>query len=282
MDTDPKPAPKRKHREDSKDSVISNGESEGNSITVPTNVPRHGLSELPSGSRRRGVRVNSDEGNSTLHHEAKTDDPDSPNCRNETAVVPLEQKPTESHGVSNGDRKKALHIVYDITKGTEKVKISLVDEIGNERVPVFVYSPQNTTYECAYVHVSLARISDEDCCAECNGDCLSSSIPCACARVTGGEFAYTPDGLLDPKLLKACIDIKTSSDTKHMLYCQDCPLQRAKNARKPGKCEGHVVRKFIKECWIKCGCNMQCGNRVVQRGISRKLQVSILVCLLIS
>ncbi|KEH42259.1 SUVR2 histone-lysine N-methyltransferase [Medicago truncatula] len=38
-------------------------------------------------------------------------------------------------------------------------------------------------------------------------------------------------------------------------------------------CKGHLVRKFIKECWRKCGCDMQCGNRVVQRGLSRKLQV---------
>ncbi|KAG8043756.1 hypothetical protein GUJ93_ZPchr0458g22336 [Zizania palustris] len=38
-------------------------------------------------------------------------------------------------------------------------------------------------------------------------------------------------------------------------------------------CRGHLARKFIKECWSKCGCNMQCGNRVVQRGITCNLQV---------
>ncbi|KAL8557679.1 hypothetical protein ACS0TY_004954 [Phlomoides rotata] len=288
MEEDPEPAPKRQHREDSKVPVFSNGDNRRNGVTDPTSVLHHHLSELPSGSKGKGIRVHSDEGNSSLHpasgsahcanREADTDDnPDSPYCRNKNAIVAREQQPIESHDqvitVSNGDRKKAFHMVNDITRGMEKVKISLLDEIGTEAVPKFVYCPQNTAYEYAYVHMSLARISNEDCCAKCIGDCLSSSIPCACASVTGGEFAYTPDGLLDLKLLKACIDIKNSSDTKDMVYCEVCPLQRAKNARKPGKCEGHVVRKFIKECWIKCGCNMLCGNRVVQRGISRNLQV---------
>ncbi|ONK70811.1 uncharacterized protein A4U43_C04F1780 [Asparagus officinalis] len=31
---------------------------------------------------------------------------------------------------------------------------------------------------------------------DCYGDCLKASIPCACARETGGEYAYTSEGLL--------------------------------------------------------------------------------------
>ncbi|KAE8671372.1 Histone-lysine N-methyltransferase SUVR4 [Hibiscus syriacus] len=38
-------------------------------------------------------------------------------------------------------------------------------------------------------------------------------------------------------------------------------------------CKGHLMRKFIKECWDKCGCSKRCGNRVVQRGITASLQV---------
>ncbi|PIN16729.1 Histone-lysine N-methyltransferase [Handroanthus impetiginosus] len=155
------------------------------------------------------------------------------------------------------DKKRVFHKVNDITNGTERVKISLMDEIGNEDLPNYIYS----------------RIADEDCCSGCIGDCLSSSIPCACARDTGGEFAYTPEGLLNEKFLSSCISMNQSPRKEHFFYCQDCPLERAKNVNKPGKCKGHVLRKFIKECWRKCGCNMQCGNRVVQRGITTKLQV---------
>ncbi|KAL2227816.1 UNVERIFIED_CONTAM: Histone-lysine N-methyltransferase SUVR4 [Sesamum indicum] len=181
---------------------------------------------------------------------------------------------SRGHVISrDSDKKKVFHKVSDITNGTEKVKISLLDEKGNEDLPHYIYCPENITYESAYVHASLARISDEDCCSGCIGDCLSSSIPCTCARDTGGEFAYTPEGLLNEKFLQSCISMKLSPKKHHLFYCQDCPLERAKNINMPEKCKGHMLRKFIKECWRKCGCNMQCGNRVVQRGITRKLQV---------
>ncbi|XP_027088342.2 probable inactive histone-lysine N-methyltransferase SUVR2 [Coffea arabica] len=171
------------------------------------------------------------------------------------------------------DRGRAFHNVYDITNGNEKISISLLDEYGNEHLPNFVYIPQNIIYQNAYVHASLARIADEDCCASCAGDCLSSSVPCACARDTGGDFAYTREGLLKEEFLGACISMNEEPHKHYHFYCPDCPLERAKNAYRPQKCKGHLVRKFVKECWRKCRCSMQCGNRVVQRGITRKLQV---------
>ncbi|XP_074311673.1 putative inactive histone-lysine N-methyltransferase SUVR2 [Silene latifolia] len=167
-----------------------------------------------------------------------------------------------------GKKRQPRLFVADIAKGEETVKISLVDDHGNRQPPKFFYIPKNIIYQKAMVNISLARISDEDCCSSCSGDCLSSSVPCACTRTTNGEFAYTNDGLLKSEFLTTCL-----VDNRREFYCQDCPMERAKNHKKPEKCKGHAVRKFIKECWSKCGCNMQCGNRVVQRGISRKLQV---------
>ncbi|KAK4480300.1 hypothetical protein RD792_013369 [Penstemon davidsonii] len=187
--------------------------------------------------------------------------------------IPSASRPLSSRGLVIASKKRAVHMVCDITKGTEKVEISLLDGTGNGDLPEFVYSPENIVYQSAYVHVSLARISDEDCCSSCIGDCLSSSIPCACARDTGGEFAYTPEGLLNERFLDTCISMMITPQEHQMFYCQNCPLERAKNASRPAKCKGHLLKKFIKECWRKCGCSMQCGNRVVQRGISRKLQV---------
>ncbi|KAG4111473.1 hypothetical protein ERO13_D13G106500v2 [Gossypium hirsutum] len=196
----------------------------------------------------------------------------------------LNKKDSSSSGCSNSCKKpqqqpvtceknRPLHIINDITKGTENVKISLVGDIGKQELPKFTYMRDNIIYQDAYVHISLARVADEDCCSGCSGDCLSVSIPCACAHETGGEFAYTTDGQLRDKFLKACISMKQDPEGHDSVYCQDCPLERLKNEYKPEKCKGHLVRKFIKECWRKCGCNMQCGNRVVQRGITCKLQV---------
>ncbi|CAN8260473.1 unnamed protein product [Cochlearia groenlandica] len=175
---------------------------------------------------------------------------------------------------SNGDRKRKYKSrVSDISKGSEKVKISLVDEVGSAEVPKFTYIPHNIVYQSAYVHVSLARISDEDCCEDCKRDCLSADFPCSCARETNGEYAYTKEGLLKEDFLDTCLKMKKEPDTFNNIYCQECPLERDHNKGTYGKCEGHLIRKFIKECWIKCGCDMLCGNRIVQRGIRCGLQV---------
>ncbi|XP_014491616.2 histone-lysine N-methyltransferase SUVR4 isoform X1 [Vigna radiata var. radiata] len=171
------------------------------------------------------------------------------------------------------EERKPFNFISDMTKGSEKVKISLIDEFGGEALPKFNYIPCNIIYQSATVNISLARISDEGCCSDCSGDCLSSSLPCACARETGGEFAYTPQGLLKDEFLTACATMKTDPKDHHFVYCQECPLEKSKNEYMPERCKGHMVRKFIKECWRKCGCDMLCGNRIVQRGIACKLQV---------
>nr|GEX70010.1 histone-lysine N-methyltransferase SUVR4 [Tanacetum cinerariifolium] len=179
-----------------------------------------------------------------------------------------------SNSVNSSANDKKLLQISDITKGREKIEVSLRNEIGIE-LPKFVYITQNTTFQNAYVPFSLARISDEDCCKKCSGDCLSSRVlPCACSRETGGEFAYTPEGLLKDKFLEACISNYREPQNQNLFYCQNCcPLEKAKNVHNPDPCKGHPLKKFIKECWSKCGCTMACGNRVVQRGLTCKLQV---------
>uniref|UniRef100_A0A2C9VG59 SET domain-containing protein n=1 Tax=Manihot esculenta TaxID=3983 RepID=A0A2C9VG59_MANES len=163
--------------------------------------------------------------------------------------------------------------ITDISKGTENIKISLIDDLGNGDLPKFMYMPHNIIYQNAHMQISLARIADEDCCSSCLGDCLSSPLPCACASETGGEFAYTQQGLLKQEFLRDCVSMKVDPQKHHYVFCQDCPLERSKNEEMPEQCKGHLLKKFIKECWRKCGCDMNCGNRVVQRGITCSLQV---------
>ncbi|XP_062019052.1 histone-lysine N-methyltransferase SUVR4-like isoform X2 [Rosa rugosa] len=186
----------------------------------------------------------------------------------------IQRPKTDSNGASiSREDKKPIIYKSDITKSTEKVPISLVDDVGIESLPKFNYIPQNIIYQNANLNISLSRIADEDCCPDCFGDCLSAAFPCACARETGGEFVYTPEGLLKEDFLSNRMALVREPDKQPHVYCQDCPIERSKNEDMPEKCKGHVVRRFIKECWRKCGCDMQCGNRVVQRGISCKLQV---------
>ncbi|CAL9191391.1 unnamed protein product [Musa hybrid cultivar] len=199
----------------------------------------------------------------------KMKEPEIPKSRSLTSCSLVVVQPQHALG-----RSRLLHDVNDISKGEERVRISVVNEISREEYPPsFNYIPRNIVYQNAYVSFSLARIGDEDCCADCFSDCLAAPIPCTCARETGGEFAYTSDGLMKKEFLDECISMYREPQKHHLFYCKDCPLERSKNDVLPEACKGHLVRKFVKECWSKCGCSMHCGNRVVQRGITRNLQV---------
>uniref|UniRef100_A0A0E0KXC7 SET domain-containing protein n=1 Tax=Oryza punctata TaxID=4537 RepID=A0A0E0KXC7_ORYPU len=170
---------------------------------------------------------------------------------------------------------KPIHDLTDISKGEERVRVSVVNEFASEKCPSsFYYIRGNLVFQNAYVNISVARIGDEDCCADCFGNCLSAPIPCACTRETGGEYAYTAEGLVRTPFLDECVSINRFPEKRHKFFCtSSCPLERSRNEASPEPCRGHLARKFIKECWSKCGCNMQCGNRVVQRGITCNLQV---------
>lgn len=170
----------------------------------------------------------------------------------------------------------SAHDVNDLAKGQEKVVVLFQNEINSECRPSFNYIPENVIFQKAHVNISLAHIR-ESCCSKCSGDCLSSSTPCACSNETNGEYAYTSEGLVKEKLLEECISMKREPQKQKLLVCKECPLERLKNEERLELCKGHLMRKFIKECWWKCGCSKNCGNRVVQRGIDRKLQVFMTV-----
>ncbi|BFG42883.1 hypothetical protein CerSpe_291580 [Prunus speciosa] len=171
------------------------------------------------------------------------------------------------------DDLRAYHDINDITKGAERVTIPWVNEMNSECPLSFFYISRSLVFRDADVNFCLSGIGDGDCCSTCLGDCLSVPAHCACACQTGGEFAYTPEGLVKDDFLEECISMTRNPQQHHPLYCKSCPLERVKNDDCLEPCKGHSRRKFIKECWSKCGCVIQCGNRVVQRGINCKLQV---------
>ncbi|XP_024045527.1 probable inactive histone-lysine N-methyltransferase SUVR2 isoform X5 [Citrus clementina] len=164
------------------------------------------------------------------------------------------------------DELRAIHDVKDITKGEERVAIPWVNEINNERPPSFYYISHSLVFQNACVNFSLSRIGDESCCSACFGNCLQSGLTCACAH-QNGRFVYTPEGVLEEEFLEECISMTRGPQQQHLLNCRDCPLERSKNEGILEPCKGHLKRNIIKECWSKCGCYKQCGNRVVQRAV---------------
>nr|XP_027188964.1 histone-lysine N-methyltransferase SUVR4-like isoform X2 [Cicer arietinum] len=189
------------------------------------------------------------------------EDPVSPNSRS-LVIVP--------HHQLTADDARSFHDVNDLTKGNENVQISWVNETTDDFPPSFNYIPQNLVFQDAHVNISLSRIGTADCCS-CVGSCVYSTH-CACTDKAGGELAYTAQGLMKEETLEECIAI-SHNPQQHYFYCKDCPLERSKNDGCLEPCKGHLKRKFIKECWSKCGCGKQCGNRVIQRGITYNLQV---------
>ncbi|KAH8517509.1 hypothetical protein H0E87_005441 [Populus deltoides] len=171
------------------------------------------------------------------------------------------------------DEFRFLNYHSDITKGEEMVEIPWSNEVNSEFPPVFNYIPRNLIFQSAYVNFSLSQIRAENCCSACIGNCLSSSTPCVCSSDSEHGFAYTLEGHIKEDFLEDCISLTRNPQRQFLFYCRDCPLERSKNDEMLEPCKGHLKRKYIKECWSKCGCHKQCGNRVVQRGIMCKLQV---------
>ncbi|KAL5562000.1 hypothetical protein UlMin_031747 [Ulmus minor] len=168
---------------------------------------------------------------------------------------------------------RSFHDISDISRGEERVRIPWATKANSECPPSFYYISQSIVFQNAAVNFSLSRIGDLSCCPTCFGDCVSASVPCVCANELDGEFAYTSAGLLKEVFLETSISMTRDPQHQHLIYCGECPLEKARNDDCLEPCKGHVERKFVKECWSKCGCNKQCGNRVVQRGITCKLEV---------
>ncbi|KAI3473034.1 hypothetical protein Pfo_031158 [Paulownia fortunei] len=191
----------------------------------------------------------------------------------ERNIMELNSRVPSSSRMMIVQKQRCYHYIKDISSGQEACEISLINEINEDQCPTFNYITKNVTYQNAYVRFLLAHISEENCCTNCSGDCLSVEIPCTCAGETGCEFAYSLGGLVKEKFLNNFISMDQCLQQRNLFYCQECPLERFNRKNLSAKCKGHVVRKFIKECWDKCGCSMKCGNRVVQQGITAKLQV---------
>ncbi|XP_048333486.2 uncharacterized protein LOC107422814 isoform X4 [Ziziphus jujuba] len=81
-----------------------------------------------------------------------------------------------------------------------------------------------------------------------------------------------PRGLLKEKFLEECISVNQELKG-HDCYGNKCKAESSRNIKRSVASKGHPRRKFIKECWSKCECSKNCGNRVVQRGMTVNLQV---------
>uniref|UniRef100_A0A803PGI4 SET domain-containing protein n=1 Tax=Cannabis sativa TaxID=3483 RepID=A0A803PGI4_CANSA len=211
-----------------------------------------------------GVPLTSLDGYAGKDKDRDLEDHNTTNSKSLVVASPCEMDP--------GDLR-SLHYINDISKGEERVSIPWLNEINSECPSSFHYISQSIVFQNAEINISLSGIGNSSCCPNCFGDCLSAVEPCICARETGSQFAYTTAGVVKDVFLEECINKTRDPQQLCTYFCGDCPLERSKNDVCLEPCKGHIKRNFIKECWSKCGCNKQCGNRIVQRGITCNLRV---------
>ncbi|XP_061993038.1 uncharacterized protein LOC133710914 [Rosa rugosa] len=173
----------------------------------------------------------------------------------------------------NSEVVKLSVYVDNITRGEENLKIPLEGGRNAEDLSTFFYMPQNVVYKNAHVNFALRCTSNQAWCSHCFGNCLASPVPCACAMQTAGGFAYAPGGSVKDTFMEECLSVIQERKQHHYFYCKKCPLESFRKKKSSSPCKGHLLQKFVKECWSKCGCNKNCGNRIIQQGISFKLQV---------
>lgn len=113
-------------------------------------------------------------------------------------------------------------------------------------------------------------------CSGCGSDCLvTGKSRCACA-LQSGDFAYNTAGLLRADILKN-LDDKISLEFCNKgtgCYCASLPTEDSSSGD-DGVCHGHQSRTFITECNSMCACHLKCGNRIIQHGMTVKVQVRL-------
>jgi hypothetical protein len=178
--------------------------------------------------------------------------------------------------------KAEKNIEYlDLSRGFEPIPILVkVDPSSPTTLPAsFTYIKTSRPYEDAHISRSMCRIADKVCCPNCKGNYLEASSVCSCIEATGGDFSYNKMGCLNPHYIDRFRKQQSRLIKPKMLYCdsnQDCPYKRKREVGLRS-CTGHVTREFLKECSLKCGCTRNCGNRVVHRGITCKLEVCFIL-----
>lgn len=93
----------------------------------------------------------------------------------------------------------------DLSRGFEVSPVLLVmPETCAPSLSKFHYIRESHVAGEARLNATFDRLRAEDYCG-CAADCLSEPDKCNCTRETGGDFAYTTEGLLKDKFINQVI-----------------------------------------------------------------------------
>lgn len=168
---------------------------------------------------------------------------------------------------------------------------------GLERYPIQVVSPNGSIIhppEFGYIKESMVLVEEggggdlwrsvrksfrpKAGCKGCGTDCLTTgNSACVCA-LQSGDFAYNTAGLLQADTIKDLDDKLTLEycNKGTGCFCANLPIEDSSSGE-TSVCRGHQPRTFVTECNSMCACHLKCGNRVIQHGMTVKVQVSLVL-----
>ncbi|XP_072034491.1 histone-lysine N-methyltransferase SETDB1-B-like isoform X2 [Amphiura filiformis] len=135
-------------------------------------------------------------------------------------------------------RNKPIWRIDDISKGTEPMPVSCVNELDSSPLPSVEYVAHRLPSGGTVINTDPEYLM----CCDCTDNCMDKS-KCACWQLTIESTAVNPSGTKD---------------------------------KKAGYMNRRLIEHLptgIFECNKRCKCNQQCHNRVVQHGIKLRLQV---------
>lgn len=92
---------------------------------------------------------------------------------------------------------------FDIANGLEAIPVTVnKPQHGNVTLLPFNYICHSIVSGMASLATNVSNIREEDCCYDCERDCMTADMGCNCARRNGGKFAYTSQGLLRADLIE--------------------------------------------------------------------------------
>lgn len=159
------------------------------------------------------------------------------------------------------------YMIEDLSRGIEPIAIPVVS--ADVSFPSFRYINSSAVFDRAIVVNALSTLDVGSYCDCPAGDCLTT-VACTCSGAGGERFAYTVGGVLRHVFLQRLI--REASDSTKVNNSCTC-MHVAEGIEGVLSCSQHRPPTFISECNVKCGCHRSCGNRVVQRGMTYRVEI---------
>ena len=159
------------------------------------------------------------------------------------------------------------YMIQDLSRGLEKTPIPVVfSDVG---LPSFQYINTSMVHDRAYVNQTLSSLCEGSYCACPAGDCLTHLVRVYVRQLPTVVALHTWQADSSRMFFSNAESMRPTT-VPVTLQCYCTKLRRIESVV---TCGVHKSCAFISECNAKCGCHIDCGNRVVQQGMRYGVEV---------